>query len=112
MTSPLKTTLLALATLCLLAGGSRAQANDPQARDAVDRLLPPAPPITEEEARPQAEADERDTTERRVTRALNDEIVSRNRLAENQERADRETYEQKRARYQLVIEQATRDRLA
>lgn len=112
MTHPLEARLLALAILCPLAGGSLAQTTDPQPADAVARLLPVTTPMPKKATEPQVEAAPQDPAEARITRALNDEIVSRNQLAENQDRADREAYEQERARYQVVIEQATRDRLA
>jgi hypothetical protein len=104
--------MLALVILCPVAGSGVAQVTDRKATDPVDQLLPPATPMPDEEPGTPVARAEPDPAEARITRALNDEIVSRNQLAENQERADRAAYEQERARYQSVVEQATRDRLA
>lgn len=104
----------------LAAGAAQAQKPSAQTRppDQADRLLTEAvptqapPPVNDGEAYHRADDSEQTPEELRMTQALNDEIASRNQLAENQERADREAYELERARYQVMVDQATRDRLA
>ncbi|CAL1689943.1 hypothetical protein MMB232_00063 [Brevundimonas subvibrioides] len=122
---------LALAALLMTAGTGHAQKSHPRATqapvqaqngstsDPVDRLLSPTdaattavPAVNDGEAYHRADDAQQDPAELRTTRALNDEIASRNQLAENQERADREAYDLERARYQATVDQATRDRLA
>lgn len=97
-----------------MSGQGQAQTTDPaapQARvDAVDRLLPSevrpmSVAVNDGEAYHRADDARQDLAEVRTTRALNDEIVSRNQLAENQERADRNAYE-------ATVARATRERLA
>lgn len=117
-------TLAAALVFALEAGAAQAQAQaqkpPAQARpaDQVDQLLSRArttdspPPVNDGEAYHRADDSEQTPEELRTTRALNDEIASRNRLAENQEQADREAYELARARHQAIVDQATRDRLA
>lgn len=123
----MKPVTVALAVLLMTAGAGHAQKTDPRAAqaqggstsDPVDRLLSQADPATppvltanDGEAYHRADDSRQDPAEVRTTRALNDEIASRNQLAENQERADQEAYELERARYQATVDQATRDRLA
>ena len=106
--------------VALAAGAAQAQKPSAQTRpaDQADQLLSQAvptqapPPVNDGEAYHRAEDSEQTPEELRMTRALNDEIVSRNQLAENQEKADREAYELERARHQVMVDQATRDRLA
>lgn len=96
--------------LVLLAGAVEAQTMPAQAvgTDPVDRLLAPPPPA----GKPEAAAEvEQDPAEQRITRALNDEIVQRNRLAENQERADRLAFEAARAEHEREVARALRARL-
>ena len=116
---------LVLIGLLASAGSSHAQKTDPRAAqteatttaDPVDRLLTrsdadPAAIAGEGEAYHRSDDAEQDPAEVRTTQALNEEIASRNTLAENQERADQEAFELERARYQATVDQATRDRLA
>lgn len=104
----------------LAAGAAQAQKPPAQTRpaDQADRLLTQAvptqapPPVNDGEAYHRADDAEQTPEELRMTRALNDEIASRNQLAENQERADREAFEAERARYEETVTAATRARLA
>lgn len=114
MFHPVKAGIAMVLAALAMSGQGQAQTADPaapQARaDAVDRLLPSEvrpTPVTgnDGEAYHRAADAKQDPAEVRTTRALNDEIVSRNQLAENQERADREAYE-------ATVAQATRERLA
>jgi len=129
----MKSAILAVSALLVAAGSSHAQKptdnrtvvrittlqSQASPSDPVDQLLGQADPVkpsfsreNDGEAYHRADDAEQDPAEVRTTRALNDEIASRNQLAENQERADQETYELERARYQATVDQATRDRLA
>lgn len=115
---------LAIAALLITAGASQAQKTDPlstqprstRPADSVDQLLAqsnaPAAAVNDGEAYRRAEDAQQDPGELHTTQALNDEIASRNQLAENQERADQEAFELERARYQATVDQGTRDRLA
>ena len=93
-------TLAACAAAWAFAAGA-AQAQIPTAQagsaDQADQLLgqarTAATPVNDGEAYHRAEDAEQSPEELRVTRALNDEIASRNQLAENQERSDREKHE-------------------
>lgn len=114
MFHPIKSGILMVAAVLATSGAGQAQTTSPapaQARsDAVDQLLPsdakPVPPgANAGEAYHRADDAQQDPTEVRTTQALNDEIVSRNQLADNQERADREAYE-------ATVAQATKERLA
>lgn len=104
----------------LAAGGAGAQEPAAQTRpaDQADQLLTRAVPtgtaasVNDGEAYHRADDSEQTPEELRMTRALNDEIASRNQLAENQERADREAFEAERARYEETVTAATRARLA
>jgi len=86
--------------------------------DQADRLLAagpfapvPAPVVNDGEAYHRADDAEQDPEELRTTRALNDEIVSRNNLAEAQDRADQAASEADRARYEADVAVANADRL-
>lgn len=97
-------TLAACAALALALTAGAAEAQKPTAQaqtaDRADQLLGQAvttttpPPVNDGEAYHRAEDAEQDPAELRTTQALNDEITSRNQLAENQERADRARYEE------------------
>ena len=100
-------------TFVLAAGAAEAQKPTAQTRpaDQADQLLSDAqttatpPPVNDGEAYHRAEDSEQTPEELRTTRALNDEIASRNQLAENQEQADR-------ARHEAEVAAATQARLA
>ena len=85
----------------LAAGGAEAQKPTAQtgSPDQADQLLSQAqttvalPPVNDGEAYHRADDSEQTPEELRTTRALNDEIASRNQLAENQEQSDRAKYE-------------------
>ena len=91
------------ATRAVVLAAGAAQAQKPTAQtgspDQADQLLSQArttvapPPVNDGEAYHRADDAEQNPEELRTTRALNDEIASRNQLAENQERADREKHE-------------------
>lgn len=91
----------AVLTFALAAGSVEAQTPAVQAgsTDQADQLLGQAritatpAPVNDGEAYRRADDSEQSPEELRITRALNDEIASRNQLAENQERADREKHE-------------------
>ena len=91
----------AVLVFALAAGGAEAQKPPAQTRpaDQADQLLNQAqtlatpPPVNDGEAYHRADDAEQTPEELRTTRALNDEIASRNQLAENQEQADRAKYE-------------------
>lgn len=88
--------LIALWAVAVLAAPAVAQ-------DRVDQLLPaPAakPGPAAGEADREASDEEQDLAEVRTTRALNAEIIARNDLAENQERADQAAFEAERARWE------------
>jgi hypothetical protein len=95
------------------AGAAGAQTATGQARpaDQADQLLsqartaPAPPPVNDGEAYHRAEDSEQTPEELRTTRALNDEIASRNQLAENQEQADR-------AKHEAAVTAATQAQLA
>ena len=111
-------TCVAVLTLAMAAGAAQAQAGKPgvqaQASDRADQLLPPAPPqtVNDGEAYHRADDAQQDPTELRTTQALNDEIASRNQLAENQEQADQAAFQAERAKYEETVTQANQDRLA
>lgn len=106
-------TLAATLVFALAAGAAQAQTPPAQTRpaDPVDRLLSPAPttdnppPVNDGEAYHRADDSEQTPEELRITRALNDEVVSRNQLAENQEQAERIKHEE-------IVAAAARARLA
>jgi len=78
-------------TFALSAGATHGQ---DRPVDQADQLLTSAPPtVNDGEAYHRADDAEQDPSEVRTTQALNDEIASRNQLAENQEQADRAKYE-------------------
>lgn len=107
-------------TFALAAGAAQAQKPAAQTRqaDQADRLLTQAvptqapAPVNDGEAYHRADDSEQTPEELRMTRALNDEIASRNQLAENQERADQATFEAERAKYEETVAAATRAQLA
>jgi hypothetical protein len=114
MCHPVKAGIAMVLAALAMSGQGQAQTADPAASraraDAVDRLLssevrPTSVTVNDGEAYHRADDAQQDPAEVRTTQALNDEIVSRNQLAENQERADREAYEAK-------VAQAPRERLA
>ncbi|MFC5344277.1 hypothetical protein ACETK8_00230 [Brevundimonas staleyi] len=92
--------LAAFAVLALTAGAAQAQKPTGQAHaaDRADQLLsqaqPATPTVNDGEAYHRADDSEQDPAEVRTTQALNDEIASRNQLAQNQEDADRARYEE------------------
>ncbi len=94
--------------LVLATGPVGAQTSPPAAADPVERLLDRPPPADGPE--PVREVAQ-DPAEQRVTRALNDEIVQRNRLAENQEQADRAAFEAARAEHERAVARALQARL-
>lgn len=112
------------AALCLsLVAGSATG----QAQDRADQLLSTAlearpaakpeaaqaaPVINDGEAYHRADDSQQDPQELRTTQALNDEIASRNQLAENQERADHTAFEAEQARHEEDVAKATAARLA
>lgn len=110
--------LLALAG----AGVSVAAAQDRPPADQADQLLnsvavvpapaaKPVPVVNDGEAYHRAEDSRQDPEELRTTQALNDEITSRNQLAENQERADQAAFEAERARYEEAVARSTEAQL-
>lgn len=107
-------------TFALAAGAAQAQKAPAQTRpaDRADQLLPQAQttatptPVNDGEAYHRADDAEQTPEELRMTRALNDEIASRNALAENQERADQATFEAERAKYEQTVTAATQAQLA
>ena len=100
----------------LAAGAALAQQAPAGSRpaDRADQLLSPAatPAVDDGEAPDRADDSGQTPEELRITRALNDEIASRNQLAENQERADRARFEAERARHEETVTAATQARLA
>ena len=106
----------ACAASFVLAGAVLAQQSpaDPRPGDQADQLLSPAatPAVDHGEALDRADDSGQTSEELRITRALNDEIASRNQLAENQERADQARFEAERARYEETVTAATQARLA
>ena len=108
--------MIGLLAAGLLATTAAAQ-DKPQAQmsapsDRVEALLEQKPVVNDGEAYHRADDSEQNPAEVRTTQALNDEIASRNQLAENQERADQAAFEAQRARYAETVAQATADRLA
>ncbi|WP_309628653.1 cell wall hydrolase [Brevundimonas sp.] len=106
-------------TFALAAGAAEAQKPPAQTRpsDQADQLLsqavPTTPaPVNDGEAYRRADDADQDPVELRTTQALNDEIASRNQLAENQERADQAAFEAERAKHEEAVTAATRARLA
>ena len=106
--------------LALSAGAAWAQTAPAQARpaDEADQLLSQAEtaadpaPVNDGEAYHRAEDSEQTPEELRTTRALNDEIASRNQLAENQERADQARFEAERIKHEERVTAASEARLA
>lgn len=104
----------------LAAGGAQAQKPTAQTRsaDQADQLLSQAEttvaplPVNDGEAYHRAEDAEQDPAELRTTQVLNDEIASRNQLAENQERADQATFDAERAKYEATVTASTQAQLA
>lgn len=104
---------VAALALASAAGGASAQkpTASSQSSDRADQLLSEAqvtatpPPVNDGEAYHRADDTEQTAEELRTTRALNDEITSRNQLADNQEQADR-------AKYEASVTAATETRLA
>ena len=112
-------TLATALALALAAGTAQAQKPPVQTRpaDQADQLLSQAEPtrptsVNDGESYHRADDSELDPVEVRTTRALNDEIASRNQLAENQERADQAAFEAERARYEATVTASTQARLA
>ncbi|WP_396594692.1 cell wall hydrolase [Brevundimonas sp. R86498] len=108
-----------LLTLMLSAGMTGASNGQVATQDPVAALLPPAPApadpapaVNDGEAWHRAPDQQQDPAELRVTRALNDEILQRNLLAESQERADRAAFEAERARYEAEATRAREAQLA
>lgn len=100
--------------LVLTAGATHAQTPARQS-DPVAALLapvPPAPVVNDGEAWHRAPDEQQDPAELRTTRALNDEILQRNLLAENQERADQAAFAAERARYEAEATRAREAQLA
>ena len=95
----IRTGMIAASVAALAGGAAQAQTAKPPA-DRADQLLnvavapPTPPPVNDGEAYHRAEDSEQDPVEVRTTQALNDEIASRNQLAQNQEDADRAKYEE------------------
>ena len=91
--------LAACAAILFLGGTAQAQTGKPPA-DQADALLNTTvapqtrPPGNDGEAYHRADDSEQDPAEVRTTQVLNDEIASRNQLAQNQEDADRARYEE------------------
>ena len=110
----------AVLSMALAAGAAEAQKPGAQARsgDQADALLSQAattqtqPVVNDGEAYHRADDSEQDPAEVRTTQALNDEIASRNQLAENQERADQAAFEAERAKYEDSVTQSTQAQLA
>ena len=106
-------------TFALAAGVVEAQKPPAQTQpaDRADQLLGQAepaspPPVNDGEAYRRADDSEQTPEELRITQALNDEIASRNRLAENQERADQAAFEAERAKYEATVTASTQAQLA
>jgi hypothetical protein len=111
--------LPAALAFALAAGAAQAQQPSIQTRpsDQADQLLgqagPASPaPVNDGEAYHRADDAEQNPVEVRTTQALNDEIASRNQLAENQERADQAAFEAERAKHEETVAAATQARLA
>lgn len=82
---------------------------------ATAQSAPPADPVADllrdrGETYRRAPDTLQDPDELRRTQALNAEIVAQNELAENQERADRETHDLAQSRYQAEMEAAEAER--
>jgi TolA-binding protein len=122
MTIRIGTRAACVATLAFALAAGAAEAQKPAAQtrpaDQVDRLLTQAvatqapPSVNDGEAYRRGDDAQQTPEELRMTRALNDEIASRNQLAENQERADQAEYEARRASYEQTVTTATQARLA
>ena len=106
--------LVAACVAALTVGAAQAQSAKPPVQsppsDRADQLLTPAAPrnpapVNDGEAYHRADDSEQDPAEVRTTQVLNDEIASRNQLAENQEQADR-------AKYEETVAASTQTRLA
>jgi hypothetical protein len=111
----------ALLGLVLAAGAAQASVQQDGKGDRADQLLsnalqprttPVQAAVNDGEAYHRAPDSEQNPAEVRTTQALNDEIASRNALAENQERADQAAFEAERARHEQVVAQAMQDQLA
>ncbi len=125
---------VALGLACLSAGASadtpgamqeKPRSAEARPADRADQLLnaepkpasatppaPAAPVVNDGEAYHRADDSRQDPEELRTTQALNDEIASRNQLAENQERADQAAFEAERGRYEQIVVETTAARLA
>ena len=106
--SRLRLGVAGLMLAAIVAAGAPAAGQSPPAAepDAVEELL-----RARGEAYHRAADEEQDPAELRTTRALNDEIASRNALAGNQESADRETFDAAQARYEQDMAAADADRV-
>lgn len=116
-------TLMALAAvLSITPTVGAAQVQKPgiqtQSADRADQLLSEAvptrapAPVNDGEAYHRADDSRQTAEDLRTTQALNDEIASRNQLAENQERADQAAFEAERAKYEQTVAQSTQAQLA
>lgn len=109
---------VAALTMILTAGaaGAGSQAGQTRAADPVNALLggTTAPAAGEQgKTDPQAgNTTGQDPSELRMTRALNDEILQRNQLAESQERADQAAFLAEREKYELSAARSRQERLA
>ena len=117
MTTKTQTLAACAAVLALaFAGAAQAQKTQSQSGDRADALLsqpvPTPPAINDGEAYHRAPDSTQNPAEVRTTQALNDEIASRNALAENQERADQAAFEAERAKYEETVAQSTQAQLA
>lgn len=90
-------------TVAFAAGAAEAQ------KPGASTAMPPA--VNDGEAYHRADDSQQDPAELRTTQALNDEIVSRNQLADNQDRADQAAYEAERAKYEDTVARATEAQL-
>jgi hypothetical protein len=114
-------TAAGLLAVLMTAGMAQSQvpARQTTSPDPVAALLPPAPAptrpapvVNDGEAWHRAPDEQQDPAELRTTRALNDEILQRNLLAESQERADQAAFEAERARYEAEATRARDSQLA
>lgn len=120
MTTTKTLTAVAVLSIALAAGAAQAQKTGAQTQpaDRADQLLSQAvptqapAPVNDGEAYHRADDAQQDPAELRTTQALNDEIASRNQLAENQERADQAAFEADRAKYEQTVAAATQAQLA
>lgn len=114
-------TAAGLLAVLLVAGVAQARTSTRQAAtpDPVAALLPPAsaparaaPAVNDGEAWHRAPDEQQDPVELQTTRALNDEILQRNLLAESQERADQAAFAAERTRYEAEATRARDAQLA